>query len=48
MAFFKKEMTNNLSLKLEQYISDAKGSTENLELLALFIAGGKLEIKFAL
>jgi superfamily II DNA or RNA helicase len=43
-----KEITDDLSLKLEQFILDADGRAKNLEFLAWLIACGRLEIKFAL
>ncbi len=43
-----KEISDDLSSKLEQFISEADGRTKNLEFLAWLIACGRLEIKFAL
>ena len=43
-----KEITSNLSTKLEQILCDSDNKQPRLELLSWLIACGKLEIKFAL
>jgi hypothetical protein len=42
------ELTDNLSSKLEELLSNLDGKSKRLELLSRLIAYGKLEIKFAL